>query len=147
MELNEVNIDIPEIVDYSEGKLATNTSENIAEQNNQKLGDPATEPSSENVLRKISSNCMIFCDQHKKTIVILFKVLLFLGYLVYFGFALSYHIGDEGSWRLVGCTILGAWLISWNYLKMTSRYTKYCTFVDRIHDQYRKGNRSKITRR
>ncbi|XP_060586075.1 solute carrier family 28 member 3-like [Ruditapes philippinarum] len=78
--------------------------------------------------------------------IFLGKVVLLLAYFVYFGFALSYHIGDEGSWRLIGCTICGILIIAWHVLKRTGFHSKLTAGLQALCTEYSKGNRSLILR-
>jgi hypothetical protein len=78
--------------------------------------------------------------------ILLGKVVLLLAYFVYFGFALSYHIGDEGSWRLIGCTICGILIIAWHVLKRIGFHSKLTTGFQALCTEYSKGNRSLILR-
>lgn len=87
-----------------------------------------------------------FVDNNFDKIVLLFKVTLLLGYFVYFGFALNYHIGDEGSWRLIACTTFGAWLIVLKLLKKTGCYRRWTAFWERVYNCYKSGKRSLIIR-
>ncbi|GFO44651.1 sodium/nucleoside cotransporter [Plakobranchus ocellatus] len=48
---------------------------------------------------------------HKSTIWRVVGVLLLALYLVYFGFAMDYEFGNEASWRLLVCTVLGGLLL------------------------------------
>ncbi|XP_045173475.2 solute carrier family 28 member 3-like [Mercenaria mercenaria] len=99
-----------------------------------------------NSVIKIARKTKTCVDDNFDRIVLFGKVLLFLGYFVYFGFALSYHIGDEGSWRLIGCTILGVWIISWSLLKKTQCYSCWSSIVENFFDKYSKGKSSLILR-
>ncbi|GFR94218.1 sodium/nucleoside cotransporter, partial [Elysia marginata] len=47
----------------------------------------------------------------------LWTVVFLIGFAVYFVFAMLHKFGDEGSYRLLVCTILGIWIVVWPYLK------------------------------
>lgn len=72
--------------------------------------------------------------------------LLLLGYIAYFICALRYNFGDEGSLRLVGGTILAAWIIGWKVFKITECYSKWNELMLAIYREYNKGKRSVIFR-
>nr|KAG5693766.1 hypothetical protein BaRGS_032450 [Batillaria attramentaria] len=48
-----------------------------------------------------------FCSKNKETILLVIKLVLLLAYFCYFGYAMYCSFGDEGSYRLIVCTILG----------------------------------------
>ncbi|XP_060561577.1 solute carrier family 28 member 3-like [Ruditapes philippinarum] len=99
-----------------------------------------------NHMMNITRRTKTCVDANFDKIIVLGKVVLVLGYFVYFGFALAYHIGDEGSWRLVWCTALGVWIACWGLLKRTKCYTGWSLAVDKLFAEYSKGRRSSIFR-
>lgn len=50
-------------------------------------------------------------SKHGSKIKLLFKLVLLLLYFAYFGYAMYYRFGDEGSIRLLVCTILGVLIL------------------------------------
>ncbi|XP_045168651.2 solute carrier family 28 member 3-like [Mercenaria mercenaria] len=52
-----------------------------------------------------------FYKAHKKVTWTAITLIIFMAYFVYFGLALNYRFGDEGSWRLLGFTIFGVLLL------------------------------------
>ncbi|KAL4224165.1 hypothetical protein ACF0H5_017618 [Mactra antiquata] len=88
----------------------------------------------------------IFLDKNRAKFMSLLKIVLLIGYCVYFGFAVSSHQGDEDSWRLVWCTVLAAWLAIWSLFKKTRCYENYVSLVDTIYFQYTTGRRSLFIR-
>jgi hypothetical protein len=148
MELQEVITEIPTVaakIDHDEDVRGTNCHQ--TEQKNDTSRDSTLKLSNKtnhliNITRKIKT-CV---DANFDKIILLGKVVLVLGYFVYFGFALAYHIGDEGSWRLVWCTALGVWIACWGLLKRTKCYTGWSLAVDKLFVEYSKGRRSSIFR-
>ncbi|XP_061179837.1 solute carrier family 28 member 3-like [Saccostrea echinata] len=63
------------------------------------------------VANKIQTAVSIVLSKHGKKISLAFKLLILLLYFVYFGYAIYYRFGDEGSIRLLVCTILGVLLL------------------------------------
>jgi len=87
------------------------------------------------------SRLKAFAKMRHKQILRGVKLLLFLGYLVYFAFALAYHIGNEESWRLVGCTAFGVLLITWRLFQRTEGYKIWSNVSDNCLACYSKGKR------
>ncbi|KAL4224356.1 hypothetical protein ACF0H5_017810 [Mactra antiquata] len=150
MELNDVSVDINKMTEDAEKSKTVNQDENnIGDVNiDTDKKDMDNDADFDDVSKDSEYCCTVtsFLDKHRETCWVILKVLLLMGYFVYFGFAVSYHLGDEGSWRLVGFTILGAWLISWNLLKKTKCHQLYSRFVDGFISQYNTGRRSLIIR-
>ncbi|KAK6166059.1 hypothetical protein SNE40_022840 [Patella caerulea] len=48
---------------------------------------------------------------NEKWIWRIFYILLAILFVIYFAFAMNYHFGDEGSYRLLGYTVLGVFLL------------------------------------
>jgi len=84
--------------------------------------------------------------KHHGKLVTLVKFTFLAAYFVYFGFAVSYHVGDERSWRLIGATILGVWLIIWNYYKSTKSYYRMSTSLSNALHSYSKGKPSIVVK-
>ncbi|KAK3782739.1 hypothetical protein RRG08_037738 [Elysia crispata] len=53
----------------------------------------------------------------------LWSVVFLIGFVIYFIFAMIHKFGDEGSYRLLVCTILGIWIIIWPYIKRFIKVT------------------------
>ncbi|XP_067649192.1 uncharacterized transporter HI_0519-like isoform X2 [Haliotis asinina] len=53
-------------------------------------------------------------NKHEEAVWMVIKFLLMLGYIGYFGYAMYYRFGDEGSYRIMVVTILGAFIILWS---------------------------------
>lgn len=51
------------------------------------------------------------CNRHKTFIWTVIAVSILVAYFVYFGFAMHYRFGDEGSWRLLGFTLFGSLIV------------------------------------
>ncbi|XP_046568406.1 solute carrier family 28 member 3-like isoform X2 [Haliotis rubra] len=51
--------------------------------------------------------------KHEKAVWMVIKFLLMAGYIGYFGYAMYYRFGDEGSYRLMVVTVLGVLIILW----------------------------------
>ncbi|XP_053375871.1 solute carrier family 28 member 3-like isoform X2 [Mercenaria mercenaria] len=146
MELVEIKTEIPSVaakIDHTGEISCINFADQISGETN---GDQLKFVVGSNPMMRITQKTRIYLEDNFDRIILLGKVLLFLGYFVYFGFALSYHIGDEGSWRLIGCTILGVWITFWSLLKKTRCYSGWSSFVDKVYDEYAKGKRSLIVR-
>ncbi|XP_060085850.1 uncharacterized transporter YutK-like [Ylistrum balloti] len=63
--------------------------------------------------------------KHKKTVKrIIYSVLLLL-YLAYAVYSLSFRFGDEGSWRLLICTILLLMYLGWRIITTLSVYQSF----------------------
>lgn len=90
--------------------------------------------------------CVIFMETHRKIIVRIIKCLLLVGYFVYLGFAIAHHVGDEGSWRLIICTILGLCLIAWHFVKKTKYYNRWKELIESSDTWYSEGKKSLIVR-
>ncbi|XP_052798136.1 solute carrier family 28 member 3-like [Mya arenaria] len=86
------------------------------------------------------------CKENNKAIKTVLKLILLLAYFVYFGFALAYHVGDEGSWRLIVCTIFGVLLILWRLFKRTRVYLIWESFLNKVSEEHSKGRRSLVLR-
>ncbi|ESO98541.1 hypothetical protein LOTGIDRAFT_226563, partial [Lottia gigantea] len=69
---------------------------------------------------KSQNGAISLWNNHKTRIFRPFLVLLFCVYVVYFIYAMYYRFGDEGSYRLLGYTILGTVLLfihfCWKYI-------------------------------
>ncbi|WAR01097.1 S28A3-like protein [Mya arenaria] len=83
-------------------------------------------------------------SKHHDKFEFAFRVLLLIAYFVYFGFAVSYHVGDEGSWRLIVATVFGIWLIVWHFLKRTHFYVILVKFSENALHEFAKGKRSLV---
>ncbi|CAL1537915.1 unnamed protein product, partial [Lymnaea stagnalis] len=66
-------------------------------------------------IRKFFLTCLTFVM--KKTKGYLVTILLLVGYLAYFIAAMCYRFDDEGSRRLLGCTILGVVIAARSHIK------------------------------
>ncbi|KAL4223564.1 hypothetical protein ACF0H5_017034 [Mactra antiquata] len=84
--------------------------------------------------------------KRKRALIISFKLVLFIGYLVYLGFALTHRFGDEGSLRLVVCTAVGVWLWIWFRIKRTGFYTRLEILMKTANASFSKGKRRIIMR-
>ncbi|XP_071108417.1 solute carrier family 28 member 3-like [Haliotis cracherodii] len=51
--------------------------------------------------------------KHQKAVWMVIKFLIMGGYIAYFGYAMYYRFGDEGSYRLMVVTVLGAFILLW----------------------------------
>lgn len=138
MELKHVENPVATI-SFNASDFRENPNKNIANGIEDLQGTGKEIMSLENRLRR-------FLDKNHEKFMIVFKVALLLGYFVYFGFAVSHHVGDEGSWRLIGFTIFGAWIIAWNLMKKTSCYSRLKLLIDSLFYQYKKGKRSLVIR-
>lgn len=87
----------------------------------------------------------IINNNHEK-VYVAFKGCLLLGYLVYFGLAISHKFGDEESIRLVVATVFGILLIIWNLFKRTRGYKSWGRFWENMLSAYSTGKRSLIFR-
>ena len=87
-----------------------------------------------------------FVDKNWDKFLIALKALLFVGYFVYFGFAVAHHIGDEGSWRLIGCTLLAVCLMIWRLFKRSKLYNYWNSAMNAVGDSYSEGKRSTVVR-
>ncbi|XP_041367546.1 solute carrier family 28 member 3-like [Gigantopelta aegis] len=81
------------------------------------------------VVQQGISSC---ATSYNKQIWIVIKVVLFLLYWAYFGYALYYHYGGEGSKRLLGASVFGVILIIWHFigdrvLKVVRKVADSCT--------------------
>ncbi|XP_012935668.1 solute carrier family 28 member 3 [Aplysia californica] len=47
-----------------------------------------------------------FIEKNSSLLWNLFYIILIIAYFIYFAYSLSYKFGDEGSWRLLVCTVL-----------------------------------------
>lgn len=63
------------------------------------------------VANKIQTGVVGTLSKHGSKIKLLFKLVLLLLYFAYFGYAMYYRFGDEGSIRLLVCTILGVLIL------------------------------------
>lgn len=64
-----------------------------------------------NAVFTVQSAVYNFFSENKRVIVIIIKVVLFLLYMAYFAYSMYYRFGDEGSYRLLVCTIIGVVLL------------------------------------
>lgn len=63
------------------------------------------------VANKIQTGVVGTLSKHGSKIKLLLKLVLLLLYFAYFGYAMYYMFGDEGSIRLLVCTILGVLIL------------------------------------
>lgn len=84
--------------------------------------------------------------QNRSQIYLATKVTLSVGFFVYFGFAVAYHVGDEGSWRLIVCTIFGVCLITWRLFQRSKHHKHWTTVTTAVSKAYQGGKRSLILR-
>lgn len=82
----------------------------------------------------------------KDAIIKIIKLVLLLAYFVYFGFALAHKFGDEGSLRLVVCTVFGVLLALWFQFKKTRHHKNFIDLTHKLYRSYKIGNRSRVTR-
>lgn len=60
------------------------------------------------LVEKVQSTVAGFFKRRQKLLKLMFGLVLLAAYFVYFGYALYYKFGDEGSWRLLVITVLTA---------------------------------------
>ena len=151
MEMQEVKIDLSSVptvaarIDRDVGRASVNFHR--PNHNNGNIQDNSLKfTDKSNPVMKITRRTKSCIEDNFDRIVLLGKFVLAIGYFVYFGFALAYHIGDEGSWRLVWCTCLGVWITCWGLLKRTKCYTSWSSAVDKLFAEYSKGKRSTVFR-
>lgn len=60
--------------------------------------------------------------KNKKILKITVSIILLLLYLSYVGYSLSFRFGDEGSWRLLVCTIIGLLYLTWKLITASALY-------------------------
>ena len=87
-----------------------------------------------------------FLETNSEKIILLGKAVLLLAYFVYFGFALNHHIGDEGSWRLIGCTVVGVLFLIWNLLKRSRLHSKLTSGLQIYCSEFTEGNRTLVVK-
>lgn len=83
-------------------------------------------------VNRIQSNLRSFYKRSKNTIWTIFWVIMILLYLAYVGYALNFRFGDEGSYRLLVCTIIGVVGIAVYYIKkaLGDKVTCSCSFFE-----------------
>jgi len=90
----------------------------------QKDFDPDEYPSCCRAIYNIQQTLCKFYTEHKCVIWRVFAVICLIAYLVYFALAMNYEFGDEGSIRLLVCTIFGLLLL---VLHLTKHHFAKCT--------------------
>ncbi|KAH9524811.1 hypothetical protein Btru_027928 [Bulinus truncatus] len=83
-----------------------------------------------------------FYKTHRQTIWAVFGIICLLAYIAYFAYAMYYRFGDEGSIRLLVCTIIGTLLIIYN--KLISKHLSFVT--ESINKFYSTANNGKARR-
>ena len=137
MELKEVKIDIKEDIGQA------NSTDPLPSRDGIEAGCCGR-----NISRytKYMNKVEAFFQVYKQKVILSLTGALILGYFVYFVFALIYHVGDEGSWRLIGCTILGVLLLSWQQLKKRGWTRVLTTPANNCLKMISTGKKSSIVR-
>lgn len=123
---------------------STNSFQQTEEYSSVTAGERETSNNS-NSFGQMMVSCL-GCKDRKATIVGILKVVILLAFFVYVGIAVYHRFGDEGSWRLLICSVLGVLLILWFKLKKTSAFTDFIKLTRGLYKSYKTGNRSRITR-
>ena len=162
MELNDVKLDIPPQKNGQANHTEANSVDNSTELTHRKHSTPKDNSDADDKDKKkdVDKRDDIFKSawvvqiesltytvrENQSKIYTGIKLLLLAGYLVYFGFAVSYHVGDEGSWRLIVSTIVGLLFIVWNIFKNSKHYIHWNKLTDKVGSTYGEGKLSLIVR-
>ena len=84
-------------------------------------------PKTKSHARTLLEELQTFFRQIKGKFIIFIKIILLFGFLGYVGYAFSVRFGDEGSIRLLVCTVFGLSLIAWR----TFKRSKYRSILDK----------------
>lgn len=132
----------------TEGDLAKHNSEAYQISNGQrdKRLDENSDDTETHVFMESWRKVCAFLGKKRNIIVAVVKALLLTGYFVYFGFTVAHHVGDEGSWRLIGFTIFGCFLLVWRYVKTTKIHRFLLSARGKLSKAYSTGKRRTIVR-
>ncbi|XP_050419491.1 sodium/nucleoside cotransporter 2 [Patella vulgata] len=75
-------------------------------------------------------------NKYSKRINVVFKFITFIFYLMYFGYAMYWRFGDEGSMRLLVCTVLGILIICH---KIIQKKGCACCILPVLHNREKKA--------
>ena len=98
-------------VDYIDEKNTTNYP--LSYSTNEKNDVSKTKSQDRTLVKELQ----MFFQQNKGKFIIFIKIILLFGFLGYVGYAFSVRFGDEGSIRLLVCTVFGLSLIAWRTFK------------------------------
>ncbi|XP_045171660.2 solute carrier family 28 member 3-like isoform X1 [Mercenaria mercenaria] len=141
MELKDINTRVPSVAARYDSRA--HSVERI-----DSISQPAAYISEkkQNPLEAVYTTFENFMKENSDKFFIIAKGVLSLGYIAYFICALTYHFGDEGSLRLLGCTILAAWIFGWKVFSFTDFYPKWIGFIHTVYIEYCKGKRRLLVR-
>lgn len=109
--------------DKGYGSLDTMSDpENVKEELPNESFDDYEYSSYQKAVLATQKNVSEFYRKHKKAIWTIIAIILLIAYFVYFGLAMNYRFGDEGSWRLLGFTVFGVVLLI--IVKLSNAYEK-----------------------
>ncbi|XP_062608399.1 solute carrier family 28 member 3-like [Saccostrea cucullata] len=96
------------------------------------------------VANKIQTAVIVILSKHGRKISLTFKLLILLLYFAYFGYAIYYKFGDEGSIRLLVCTILGVlFLLIHIFQRLCGTRIRICSQRDKATSKgYRRARRN-----